>query len=65
MTDDLRRPILAPHGASPAEASRPDQLLDVDRYHTYESHPVPWWLTVIWVSFFSFGIVYLLSNMIE
>jgi hypothetical protein len=67
VSDDARLPgpLLAPRGASPAEASRPDQALDAERYHTYESNPVPWWVTLIWVSFFVFGIVYLIRNLIE
>jgi hypothetical protein len=66
MTDDTSlSPILAPRGASPAEASHPDQTLDGARFHTYETHPVPWWVTVIWVSFFAFGIVYLIRNMLH
>jgi len=66
MTDDSRAttPILAPRGASPAEASQPHQTLE-SRFHTYESHPVPWWVTLVWVSFFCFGIVYLLLNLIH
>jgi hypothetical protein len=66
MTDDGRptAPIVAPRGASPAEASQPDHVLE-SRFHAYESHPVPWWITLIWVSFFGFGISYLLVNLID
>jgi hypothetical protein len=59
-----RRPIVAPPSASPAEASHPDTSLD-DHYHTYESNPVPWWMTLIWISFLIFGVVYLVVNLLE
>lgn len=50
--------------ASAAEASRPEIELDA-RFHTYESNPVPWWLTVVWISFLVFGFVYLVVNLLE
>jgi hypothetical protein len=57
-------PITAPRGSSAAEASQPDTPLD-GSFHIYESHPVPWWLTIIWLSFFVFGVVYLIMNLLE
>lgn len=33
-------------------------------YHTYETNPVPWWVILIWLGFFTFGIVYLLRNLL-
>lgn len=56
-------PILAPSGSSAATASRPDEKLE-DGYHIYESNPVPWWIALIWLSFFVFALGYLLSNLI-
>ncbi len=58
------RPITAPPSASPAEASDPDNTLD-QRYHTYESNPLPWWLTVIWISFLIFGAAYLVVSLVQ
>lgn len=58
-------PILAPPGASPAEASRPDMPLEDGRYHIYESHPAPWWIALLWLAFFVFGIAYLIVNLVE
>ncbi len=58
-------PILAPRGASPAEASRPDQLLEERRFHTYEANPAPWWVAFAWGTFFIFAVTYLLLNLIE
>lgn len=58
------RPILAPPGASPARASQPDEKLD-EGYHIYESNPVPWWIALVWLSFFIFGITYLISNLLD
>jgi hypothetical protein len=56
-------PILAPSGASPATASRPEEKLD-GAYHIYESNPVPWWVALLWLSFFLFALGYLLLNLI-
>lgn len=56
-------PIIASRGHSAAEASRPETTLD-ERYHTYESNPVPWWLSLVWVSFLVFGALYLVVNLI-
>jgi hypothetical protein len=64
-SDSIGGPILAPRGASPAEASQPNQPLDGEHFHTYESHPVPWWISLVWISFFAFGIIYLISNMLR
>jgi len=61
-TPDVR-PIIVPPGAPAAEASRPEQVFD-ERYHAYESNPVPWWLTLIWLSFLIGGATYLIVNMI-
>jgi hypothetical protein len=57
-------PILAPRGTSAAKASSPETRLD-ESYHIYDSNPVPWWLTLVWLSFFVFGIGYLISNLLE
>jgi hypothetical protein len=64
MTDDARGPIVAPRGEPPARASRPDQVLD-PRFQTYESNPAPWWIALLWASFFVFGVAYLLINLIS
>ena len=58
-------PVLAAPGASPAEASRPDVPLEDGRWHAYESHPVPWWVALVWIWFFAFGLLYLLKNLIR
>jgi hypothetical protein len=63
MADDIR-PVLAGPSASSAEASRPDVPLEDGRWHNYESNPVPWWVALAWLWFFSFGIIYLLKSMI-
>jgi hypothetical protein len=34
-------------------------------FHTYEPNPVPWWIALLWVSFFVFGIAYLVVNLIK
>jgi hypothetical protein len=68
MTDERRpvsSPILAPLGASAAEASRPDDTLEGEQYHIYESHPVPWWIALLWLSFFIFGVTYLIVNLLR
>jgi len=57
------RPIVAPPSAPPAEASHPDVKFD-ERYHAYEANPVPWWMTLIWLSFLIGGALYLIINMI-
>jgi hypothetical protein len=64
MAEDVR-PVLAAPGASPAEASRPDVSLEDRRWHVYESNPVPWWVALVWIWFFAFGLIYLLKNMIR
>jgi hypothetical protein len=58
-------PIVAPSGASPAEASRPDQELEPGRYHIYDSNPAPWWIGVLWLAFFAFAVAYLIINLLE
>jgi hypothetical protein len=58
-------PVVAPSGASPALASRPDRPLEEARYHTYESHPAPWWVALLWAAFFVFGVTYLITNLLE
>ena len=66
MTEERPRasgPILTPNGASPAEASRPDTELD-ETHHTYESNPAPWWIALLWLAFFIFGVVYLIVNLL-
>ena len=67
MPDESQRPtgpIVAPGGASPAEASRPDNLLD-DRFHIYDSNPAPWWMALLWLVFFIGGATYLVVNLLE
>jgi hypothetical protein len=56
-------PIVVTDGGSPAGASRPDGVLQTDRYLHYESHPIPWWVAIVWVGFFIFGIWYLATNL--
>ncbi len=60
-------PILAPGGESPAAASGPDDPLaeQGERYHTYEANPAPWWIALLWLGFFVFGVVYLIRNLLE
>jgi hypothetical protein len=57
-------PLLAPLGASAAEASRPETHLE-ERYHIYESNPAPWWIGLLWASYLIFGVIYLIVNLIE
>jgi len=57
-------PVLAPPGASAAEASRPDTPLD-GRYHIYESNPAPWWIGALWAAYLIFGVTYLIVNLLE
>lgn len=57
-------PIVAPRGDSPALTSHPNQELD-PRFQTYEANPVPWWVTVVWISFLAFGAIYLIVNLLE
>jgi hypothetical protein len=58
-------PIVAPAGQSPASASRPDTVLEDARYHMYEANPAPWWISVLWLVFFVFGLSYLIVNLLE
>ena len=67
MTDEAARgggPIVAPAGASPAEASRPETQLE-ERFHIYESNPAPWWIAVLWLVFLVCGAAYLIVNLIK
>ena len=64
MPEEHRTPIIAPSGASAAEASRPETQLD-EAYHIYESNPAPWWIAVLWLSFFIFGATYLIVNLLQ
>lgn len=59
-----RGPIVAPAGASAAEASRPDQALD-ERFHIYESNPAPWWVALMWLIFLVSGAAYLIINLMR
>ena len=56
-------PIRAPDNASPALASQPDLLLD-ESYNTYQATPAPWWIGVLWVSFFVYAVIYLITNLL-
>jgi len=56
-------PIVAVPGESPAAASRPDQPLEDERWHIYESNPAPWWIGLLWLAFFVFAVVYLIVNL--
>jgi len=56
-------PIIVGRGESAAAASRPDQPLD-QSYHAYEANPAPWWIALLWLSFFAFGAAYLILNLI-
>ncbi len=58
-------PIIAPRGQSAASASRPETELEESRYNRYEANPVPWWISLLWVSFFVFGVLYLIINLME
>jgi hypothetical protein len=60
-----RGPILAPPGGPPAAANRPESGLDDERVHVYESNPAPWWIGLLWVSFFLFGAIYLVVNLLR
>jgi len=55
--------IRAPDNASPALASQPDLLLD-ESYNTYQATPAPWWIGVLWLCFFVFAFVYLITNLL-
>lgn len=57
-------PIAAPPGGAAAGASRPETPLEESRYNHYEANPVPWWVSVVWVSFFVFGVLYLITNLV-
>jgi len=55
-------PIVAPAGASAAEASHPDNELDAS-YQVYEPNPAPWWVALLWVVFLLSGTAYLVVNL--
>jgi hypothetical protein len=55
-------PILAPPGRSAAMASQPDTPLEGERYHSYEANAAPWWISVLWLAFFTFAFTYLMLN---
>lgn len=55
-------PIVAPAGASAAQASHPDTELD-GSYQVYEPNPVPWWVALLWVVFLISGATYLIINL--
>lgn len=59
-TEPALGPIIAPPGASPALASRPDGALVDERFLHYEENPVPWWITTLWLGFFTFAALYLM-----
>jgi len=58
-------PIIASRSEGAAAASRPDNELEVESYNRYEANPVPWWVSLVWVSFFVFGVVYLVVNLVK
>lgn len=60
-----RGPIVAAKGAPPASANQPGSGLDEDRVHIYESNPAPWWIGLLWASFFLFGAAYLILNLVR
>jgi hypothetical protein len=62
---DDRTPVLAPRGTSPAAASDPARDVDDGSYHIYESNPVPWWVALVWLAFFVFGVTYLIRSLME
>ncbi len=61
--------MVNPRGSSiapPAESAGEQAPLDSpqpaereETYHTYESHPMPWWLALLWLGFFLFAFIYL------
>jgi hypothetical protein len=66
MSEDKRPPgpVVAPSGASAAEASQPDAPLE-EQYHIYESNPVPWWIALLWAVYLIFGVTYLVVNLLR
>jgi hypothetical protein len=64
LVDPAAGPILAPDNQSPALASRPDRQLE-DAFSTYEATPAPWWVGALWVGFFVFAVVYLITNLLQ
>lgn len=65
MAEDPRGPIVAPPGEPAAAASRPGNVLEEDRFNTYEANPAPWWIGLLWASYFVFAIAYLIINLIS
>jgi len=57
-------PPVAPAGQSPAAASSPHTTLD-DRWHVYDENPAPWWIALLWLSFFAFGAAYLYRHLLQ
>ncbi|MFQ5706342.1 MAG: hypothetical protein ACE5HO_02780 [bacterium] len=41
-----------------------EQPVKEPNYHTYEPNAVPWWLALLWLGYFIFGVVYLLRNLL-
>lgn len=35
-----------------------------ETYHIYESHPIPWWIAILWLAWFIFAVVYLFQNLL-
>ena len=60
---DERAPVIAGREASAATASDPERDLDEGRWHIYESNPVPWWIALLWLAFFVFGVTYLIRSL--
>lgn len=58
-------PIVAPRSKSAAGASHPEIELEESRYNHYEANPVPWWISLVWASFFLFGVLYLVINLVD
>lgn len=42
-----------------ADADPPEQE---SRYHTYSSHVIPWYVRLIWLSFWLFAIAYAVTH---
>ena len=48
-----------------ADQEKSNQDEDQEDYPwTYDANPVPWWLALIWISFFVWGIAYLVLYLI-
>ncbi|MFQ5770555.1 MAG: hypothetical protein ACE5HX_08470 [bacterium] len=46
------------------EKKKTEVKKDEQNYHTYEPNPVPWWIVLMWIGYFIFGIVYILKNLL-